>query len=109
MQKIEEETCIRFDNQTKNPQQDSVLSHNSIFWISIIGILVVPSRYHRYGVKHLLKTHDKDYIEFKNGFMECHSKVGRQGLKQEIVLAPQCAEEHTIVHEVCFLHDFQFE
>ena len=56
-----------------------------------------------------MKTHDKDYIEFKNGFMECHSKVGRQGRKQEIVLAPQCAEEHTIVHEVCFLYDFQFE
>ena len=43
----------------------------------------------------------KDYIEFRHGF-GCYSLVGRDGHKQDIVLAPYCAEEHTLIHEVFF-------
>jgi len=41
----------------------------------------------------------KDYIEFRHGH-SCHSLAGRDGKRQEIVLSPRCAEEHTLVHEV---------
>ena len=45
------------------------------------------------------KTSNKDFIEFRGGG-DCHSKTGRQGGSQKIVLASYCAEEHTLVHEV---------
>ena len=41
----------------------------------------------------------KDYIEFRHG-NGCYSVAGRNGKKQDIVLAPPCAEEHTLIHEV---------
>lgn len=45
----------------------------------------------------------KDFIRFRHG-LSCHSLAGREGHEQDIVLAPFCAEEHTLVHEVTFVH-----
>ena len=44
-------------------------------------------------------TLSKDYIEFRHG-NSCHSLAGRDGKRQDIVLSPLCAEEHTLIHEV---------
>ena len=41
----------------------------------------------------------KDYIEFRHG-SSCYSSAGRDGERQDIVLDPRCAEEHTLIHEV---------
>ena len=38
-------------------------------------------------------------MEFRNGF-GCYSLAGRDGGRQDIVLGPYCAEEHTLIHEV---------
>ena len=46
----------------------------------------------------------KDYIEFFHG-NTCRSFAGRSGQRQEIVLDPRCAEEHTLIHEVTFLEE----
>ena len=40
-------------------------------------------------------------MEFRNGF-GCYSLAGRDGGRQDIVLGPYCAEEHTLIHEVFF-------
>ena len=53
------------------------------------------------GISRLWKISDKDYIEFRHGH-SCYSMAGRRGQKQEIVLSPLCAEEHTLIHEVYF-------
>ena len=45
----------------------------------------------------------KDYIEFRHG-NACRSFAGRDGQRQEIILAPFCAEEHTLIHEVTFFY-----
>ena len=45
-------------------------------------------------------TSDKDYIEFRHDGGRCSSLAGRKGGAQSIKLAPACAEEHTLVHEV---------
>ena len=47
---------------------------------------------------------NKDYIKFLPGG-GCHSKVGRQGGSQHIVLASYCSEEHTLIHEVYFVFE----
>ena len=41
-------------------------------------------------------------MEFRHG-NACRSFAGRDGQRQEIILAPFCAEEHTLIHEVTFL------
>ena len=56
------------------------------------------------GNINLNKILNKDYIEFRHGH-SCYSLAGRRGQKQEIVLSPLCAEEHTLIHEVYFLID----
>ena len=45
---------------------------------------------------------NKDFIEFRSGF-GCYSSAGRDGGRQYIILKPACAEEHTLIHEVCFI------
>ena len=44
-------------------------------------------------------TQHKDYIEFRHD-TRCWSKAGRTGKNQDIGLAPGCAEEFTLIHEV---------
>ena len=44
---------------------------------------------------------DKDYIEFRHDGGRCASLAGRKGGAQSIKLAPGCAEEHILIHEVC--------
>ena len=47
-------------------------------------------------------TPNKDYIEFRHGF-GCYSLAGRNGGRQDLILAKHCGEEHTIIHEVNFV------
>ena len=47
-------------------------------------------------------TSNKDYIEFRHG-NGCYSIAGREGGRQFLTLAPFCAEEHTLIHEVYFV------
>ena len=54
---------------------------------------------HNIGKKNNFGTSDKDYIQFRHGF-GCYSLAGRNGQRQDIVLAPYCKEEHTLIHEV---------
>ena len=49
----------------------------------------------------ILAKINEDYIEFRHG-NGCYSLAGRDGGGQEIVLAPYCAEEHTLIHQVYF-------
>ena len=49
---------------------------------------------------------NKDFIEFRSGF-GCYSSAGRDGGRQYIHLKPVCAEEHTLIHEVCFIFQEQ--
>ena len=48
------------------------------------------------------RTSNKDYIEFRHA-AGCSSIAGRKGGAQSINLAPQCAEEHILIHEVYFV------
>ena len=55
------------------------------------------------------RTSNKDYIEFRHGG-GCSSIAGRKGGVQSIKLAPRCAQEHTIIHEVYFvIRNWTFE
>lgn len=94
MKKIEEVTCIKFEDRSKTNHKELVQ-------------LIVTKKYktrllrkyftHEYSWFNLnLK---KDYIEFRDG-NGCRSLVGRAGQKQEIILIKYCAEEHTLIHEV---------
>ena len=94
MKKIEEVTCIKFEDRSKTNHKELVQ-------------LIVTKKYKpRLLINHL--THEyswfslnlkKDYIEFRDG-NGCRSLVGRAGQKQEIILIKYCAEEHTLIHEV---------
>ena len=68
--------------------------------IHMIHMLSQGSNY-----RHYLRdgTFLKDYIEFFHG-KGCFSFAGREGKKQRTILAPYCAEEHTLIHEVSFLY-----
>ena len=50
------------------------------------------------------RNSNKDFIEFRHGGRDggCFSFVGRNGGAQSIHLAPRCAEEHILIHEVYF-------
>ena len=75
-------TCIKFQERTCNHNQVSVSKANDQTRSSKI-----------------FETSHKDYIEFKHGD-GCYSHAGRKGNQQRIILAPSCAEEHTLIHEV---------
>ena len=49
-----------------------------------------------------LRTSNKDFIEFHHGG-GCSSVVGRKGGAQNINLAPSCAKEEILIHEVYFV------
>ena len=51
------------------------------------------------------RTLNKDYIEFRDGGAVCSSVVGRKGGAQNINLAPDCAKEHILIHEVYFVFE----
>ena len=89
MKKIEEVTCIKFEDRSVkyavNHHQEQVTQVGFSFFA-------------------LEKTSNKDFIEFRGGG-DCHSYAGRQGGSQEIVLASYCAEEHTLVHEVYIVNE----
>ena len=84
MEKIEEVTCIKFEEKSKNHHQELVSQ-----FLLLISLQTVN------------KTSGKDFIEFENG-NGCYSLAGRDGKKQAIVLFDRCAEEHTLVHEVYY-------
>ena len=50
------------------------------------------------------RTLNKDYIEFRHGGA-CSSVVGRKGGGQNITLAPDCAKEYILIHEVYFVFE----
>ena len=47
-------------------------------------------------------TSNKDYVEFLYG-NSCGSLAGRDGGRQNIFLAPVCAEEHSLIRMVDFV------
>ena len=95
MRKISSVTCIKFEDINKNHHQEWVPWTIALIWAMKFSLC-------RHG------TSKKDYIEFRHG-AACSSKVGRKGGAQSIKLAPQCAEEHILIHEVYFIiHNWIF-
>ena len=45
-------------------------------------------------------TSKKDFIEFSSSHYRCDSLAGRAGGRQDIRLAPECAKEHILIHEI---------
>ena len=89
MEKIENATCIKFEDRNQNQNKETVRTEiHAIFTITQFEFKPV-----------FIETWFKDYLEFFHG-NDCHSNIGRKGQKQRIVLSPQCAEEHTLIHEV---------
>ena len=92
MKKIEEVTCIKFEERSKNNHQEPISEIVLLENFICEDILVLLNK----------ETSYKDYIEFQNG-NSCYSFAGRDGQKQAIVLFELCAEEHTLIHEVYFV------
>ena len=100
MEKIEKETCIKFEERQIN-------QHKELVSLITIYTQVLAFSIHSYNSKSLgprphftYDTSAKDYIEFRQGKLTCHSLAGRSGQKQDIVLSSYCAKEHTLIHEV---------
>ena len=87
MLEIEKNTCIRFEDRSKNGHQELVTN----FMCKIILVALWNC------------TLNKDYIEFRLGH-GCYSSAGRSGQRQEIVLNPLCGEKHTLIHEVASVY-----
>ena len=92
MKKIEEVTCIKFDNGNKQNHQELLY-----FSKSNTRSLICKVNDRCWFLKN--ETCNKDFIEFRHG-LGCYSLAGRDGGRQGIVLASYCAEEHTLIHEV---------
>ena len=91
MEKIENATCIKFEDRNQNQHKETVRTEiHRIFTITQFEFKPV-----------FIETWYKDYLEFFHG-NDCHSNIGRKGRKQQIILSPKCAEEHTLIHEVDF-------
>ena len=91
MKKIEDVTCIKFEDKSKNNHTERV---------SWILPNTVQMRTLIFSSENI--TREKDYIEFRDG-ISCYSFAGRVGKRQEIVFFERCAEEHTLIHEVKLL------
>ena len=102
MKKIEEVTCIKFENRTKNHHKERVLE---LYKISLELIFMMRLKEESLSSQAVVlpraKTSKKDFIRFRPGF-GCYSNVGRNGGQQDISLFPKCAQEHTLIHEVSF-------
>ena len=69
-------------------------------WFHRLGYKVcIPSISAKGDLLWRQRTTNKDYIEFRHG-PGCSSFAGRKGGAQSIKLAKECAEEHTLIHEV---------
>ena len=87
MEKIENVTCIKFEDKIRNQHQEPFLLDEAVLKCQLD--------------RDMVKISKKDYIEFEHG-RSCHSFIGRQGLEQEIVLSRFC-EEQNVIHEVYFV------
>ena len=80
--------------EQKSPSGIGFIDYTIVYTVYNIQYIIYCIYYSRHG------TSDKDYIEFRHDGGRCSSLAGRKGGAQSIKLAPACAEEHTLVHEV---------
>ena len=97
MREIEDVTCIKFQEQSKNLHQELVL-HN-VKKKSLICFKISKLVY--FNTLLPAEPRKKDFIKFvATKRSECHSRIGREGGGQMIVLSGGCAKEHILIHEV---------
>ena len=101
MRKIEEQTCIKFEERSKNHHQELALYTSQTEGDFIRNLpLNSLSQNWKFHLS-IIEPRQKDFIEFFPTLRrDCYSYVGRVGGQQKIVLFEGCADEHTLIHEV---------